>query len=241
MGLQGAKENVANFAELPTREGVAGATTAFVIHPLATRQQGAFPCPHQAQRWRHSLVRVCSRIFHGSTRGQGQKIMFAQARFNPNAYPLDHRLSGQRDALKGAMVELMQRVVPNPTHAITAKFHNTTSGGTRISPDRCARALDWLKMRLDREVFGHKATRQKLGVKMIGVMEGLRPFQQIHAHIAVQTPDGWSNEGLSQSMQNLVTKHSVFWPPLFIEPYRSNTWLNYLSKDGPEGLILFKI
>ena len=57
MGLQGAKENVANFAELPAREGVAGATTAVVIHPLATRQQGAFSCPDQAQRWRHSLVR----------------------------------------------------------------------------------------------------------------------------------------------------------------------------------------
>lgn len=57
MGLQGAKEIVANSAKLPAREGVAGATTAVVIHPLATRQQGAFSCPDQAQRWRHSLVR----------------------------------------------------------------------------------------------------------------------------------------------------------------------------------------
>lgn len=87
-------------------------------------------------------------------------------------------------------------------------------------------------------LFGKKFNRRKKALAMIASFETKYGFENPHLHIAIGCPADLTHQEFESLINKTKRKIRLFDQQLHIQPYHSKGWIDYLSKEGMDSLIL---
>jgi hypothetical protein len=135
-----------------------------------------------------------------------------------------------------SLLSFLTDICPNPTHAVTITFSRNLNGKLfYTSRSSAERAILWFINRLNKECFRHGARRKGYKLGVITFLE--KADTNIHAHLALVSPEGMSWEEFAEKIVKLISKSYFFGRQCRVSHCKDIGWLEYISKEGSEALI----
>lgn len=127
---------------------------------------------------------------------------------------------------------------PEPTHALTLTFKKTKRQLT-LAQDRLRieKTIGLFLSLLNTKCFGHGARRKGYKVGSIVVLEGLKQWDNIHAHIALTTPPRLTSDQFNEHLFSAILRCHQIDRQIDLQACQRDGWYRYIGKDGIEGLV----
>lgn len=127
---------------------------------------------------------------------------------------------------------------PEPTHALTITFKKTKRQLT-LAQDRLRieKTIVLFLSFLNAKCFGHGTRRKGYKVGSIVVLEGLREWDNLHAHIALTAPPRLTSDQFNEHLFSSIRKCHQIDRQIDLQACERDGWYRYIGKDGIEGLV----